>query len=143
MSSRDDANRLKEAHHALMRGDTTQAAALIGLALEARPDWAPAVHLAGLIARDQGDLSRAEDLMRRSLEMGGINGQMRAEYANNLGNLLRTAGYPAQAEAAYRLALETFDLPQARTGLARTLLESDRPDEALVVLRGLQRVRAD
>ena len=138
MSSRDDANRLKDAHQALMRGETTQAAALIGLVLEARPDWAPAVHLAGLIARDQGDLSRAEDLMRRSLEMGGINGQMRAEYANNLGNLLRTAGYPAQAEAAFRLALETFDLPQARTGLARTLLESDRPDEALVVLRGLR-----
>lgn len=138
MSSRDDANRLKEAHQALTRGDTTQAAALIGLVLEARPDWAPAVHLAGLIARDQGDLSRAEDLMRRSLEMSGINGQMRAEYANNLGNLLRTAGYPAQAEAAYRLALETFDLPQARTGLARTLLEADRPDEALAVLRALR-----
>lgn len=137
-SSRADVERLKQAHQALTRGDTTEAAALVGQLLESRPDWPPAVHLAGLIARDEGDLSRAEDLMRRSLELPGVAGQMRAEYANNLGNLLRTAGYPAQAEATFRLALEAFDLPQARTGLARTLLEVDRADEALAVLRGLK-----
>lgn len=138
MSRSDDLQRLKDAHRALTAGDTRQAASLVGTLLEADPNWPAAVHLAGLIARDEGDLSRAEDLMRRSLELPGVGGQMYAEYANNLGNLLRTSGYPAQAEAVFRSALEAFDLPQARSGLARTLLEVDRPDEALLVLRALR-----
>lgn len=139
MTSRDHAAQLAEAHRALTAGDVAQAAASIAKLLQTRPDWPPAIHLAGLIARAEGDLSRAEDLMRRSLELPGIRSEVRAEYANNLGNLLRTAGYPTHAEAAFRLALAAFDLPQARTGLARTLLEMDRPDEALAVLRSLRR----
>jgi len=136
-ASRSDVERLKQAHQALTRGEVGEAAALVASLLAALPHWPPAVHLAGLVARDQGELSLAEDQMRRSLELPGVSGAMRAEYANNLGNLLRGAGYPAQAEAAFRLALEAFELPQARTGLARTLLEMDRADEALMVLRAL------
>lgn len=126
---------LTEAHRALAAGELESAATAVTAALHATPDWAPAVHLAGLVARAQGELSRAEDLMRRSLDLPGVNRQMRAEYANNLGNLLRSSGYLAQAEAVFRLALDNFDLAQARVGLARTLLEMDQADEALTVLR--------
>lgn len=138
MTQRDPQALLAEAHQALSAGDTAQAAALLNTVLQTKPDWPPAVHLLGLVARGDGDLSRAEDLMRRSLDLPGVNRQMRAEYANNLGNLLRTAGYPAQAEAAYHLALSNYDLPQAHVGLARALLEMDHPDEALAVLRALK-----
>lgn len=138
MTSRDPGEELAAAHRALATGDVAGAAAQVERLRGSHPDWPPAVHLAGIIARAEGDLSRAEDLMRRSLDLPGVQGRMRAEYANNLGNLLRGAGYPAQAEATYRHALESDDLPAARTGLARTLLERDRPDEALALLRGLR-----
>jgi tetratricopeptide (TPR) repeat protein len=138
MSQADPGVMLADAHRALTAGDVTTASASVARLLQLRPDWPPAVHLAGLIARAEGDLSRAEDLMRRSLDLPGTARAVRAEYANNLGNLLRGAGYPAQAEAVFRLALDAAELPQARTGLARTLLEMDRPDEALTVLRALR-----
>lgn len=138
MMPRDPNTLLTEAHRALTAGNHAEADVRVGEILQARPDWAPAVHLAGLVARAAGDLSRAEDLMRRSLQLPGVNRQMRAEYANNLGNLLRAAGYHAQAEDCFRQALADYDLPQARTGLARTLLEVDRPDDALVVLRHMK-----
>lgn len=141
MTDRDPRELLAAAHRALIAGDSALAGEQVERLRERQRDWPPAVHLAGLIARAQGDLSRAEDLMRRSLDLPGVKGRMRAEYANNLGNLLRGAGYPAQAEAAYRHALEADDLPAARTGLARTLLEVDRPDEALTVLRPLRQAR--
>lgn len=133
----DAAARVAEAHRALAAGDLATAARLAELLLARHSDFPPAVHLAGLVARSTGDLSRAEDLMRRSLAMPGVAGRMRAEFANNLGNLLWTAGFSAAAAAAYRLALEAFELPQARVGLGRTLLAQDAPDEALAVLRGL------
>ena len=142
MTSRDPGEELAAAHRALATGDVAGAAAQVERLRGSHPDWPPAVHLAGIIARAAGDLSQAEDLMRRSLDLPGVQGRMRAEYANNLGNLLRGAGYPAQAEATYRHALESDDLPAARTGLARTLLEGDRPDEALALLRGLRELPA-
>ena len=39
------------------------------------PQWAAAVHLLGLAARDLGNLSEAEDYMRRSLAMAGVAGR--------------------------------------------------------------------
>ncbi|MFM7067812.1 MAG: putative 2OG-Fe(II) oxygenase [Gammaproteobacteria bacterium] len=142
MTIRDPRAQLSLAHQALTRGDlataTRDAEQMLGL----YPRWPPAVHLAGLVARANGDLSRAEDLLRKSLQLPGVSGQMRAEYANNLGNLLRTAGYPAAAEAAYREAVAAHDLPQARIGLARVFLETDRPEEAAAVLARIPPVAA-
>lgn len=134
MNTNDPRAQLSVAHHALTRGDLATATRCAEQMLALYPRWPPAVHLAGLVARANGDLSRAEDLLRRSLQMPGVTGQLRAEYANNLGNLLRTAGYPAQAETAYREAVAAHDIPQARVGLARVFLETDRPEEAAAVL---------
>lgn len=135
LRSRQDA--LASAHQALTQKDLPRALTEVEALLARHPEWAPAVHLAGLIARALGDASRAEDLMRRSLELPGVTPQAKAEYAHNLGNLLRSAGYPAAAESAYRLSLAHGEMPQARLGLARTLIELERPDDALGILRGL------
>lgn len=132
--------RVAEAHQVLTRGDLPRASQLAAALLEEHGDFPPAVHLAGLVARAAGDLSRAEDFMRRSLGMPGVVGRTRAEFANNLGNLLWTAGCSAAAAAAYRLSLEAAELPQARIGLGRILLTQDDPDAALGVL---QRLPAD
>jgi tetratricopeptide (TPR) repeat protein len=125
---------LRSTHDALARGELALATRGVERLLGSSPDWAPAVHLAGLVARSCGDPSRAEDLMRRSLLLPGVAGMQRAEYANNLGNLLRGEGYPAAAELAYREAVAAFDLPQARMGLAQVFLQTDRADEAVAVL---------
>ena len=134
MKTNDPRAQLSAAHHAMTRGDLPAATRYAEQMLSLYPKWPPAVHLAGLVARANGDLSRAEDLLKKSLQLPGVTGQMRAEYANNLGNLLRTAGYPAQAEAAYRESVKAHDLPQARIGLARIFLETNRPEDAAAVL---------
>ena len=122
---------LTQAHQALLAGNLPLATQGVEALLRAQPDFPPAVHLAALIARAAGNLSRAEDLMRHSLNLPGVVGQMRAEFANNLGNLLHTTGHVSQAESAYRVALAAFSLTPARLGLAKVLLTLDRPDEAL------------
>ncbi len=134
MNTNDPRTQLAAAHRALTQGDRASATQQAEQMLQLYPRWPPAVHLAGLVARANGDISRAEDLLRRSLQLPGVAGQLRAEYANNLGNLLRTAGYPAPAEAAYREAVAAYDLPQARIGLARVFLDTDRPEDAAAVL---------
>lgn len=125
---------LAEAHRALTTGDLDGAEQRIDALLRSLPKWPPAVHLAGLIARDRGDLSRAEDLMRESLDLPGVTGRTRAEFANNLGNLLLGAGYTPSAEVMYQYSLAAHELPQARLGLARAALELLRPDDALAHL---------
>ncbi|MFM1887607.1 MAG: hypothetical protein RL026_2764, partial [Pseudomonadota bacterium] len=139
----DPRQTLAEAHQALTRGNPAHASRLLATLSGPQADWAPAVHLAGLVARAQGDLSRAEDLMRRSLSLPGVAGRQRAEYANNLGNLLRGCGFTVAAEAAYREAVAASDLPQARVGLARVFLESDRAEDAIAVLARIPPAQAD
>jgi tetratricopeptide (TPR) repeat protein len=136
MSTPEAAAAANEVHRALTAGDLARATALAQSLLARHGNWPPAVHLAGMVARANGDLARAEQLMRQSLAMPGVMGKTRAEYANNLGNLLRMAGFIPAAEAAYRHALQAHDLPQARVGLGRVLLELDRAREAVPVLRG-------
>jgi len=128
---------LQDAFTALSSGDLAGARERVRRLTRSHPTWAPAVHLDGLVAKAEGDWSTAEDRFRQSLDLPGVQGQVRAEYANNLGNLLREAGHPAAAEAAYRHGLQAFDLKRLRTGLATTLLELDRPDEALGLLLAL------
>lgn len=125
---------LAEAHRAFSSGDLDTAERRLEALLRAHPKWPPAVHLAGLVARDRGDLSRAEDLMRESLDLPGVTGRTQAEFANNLGNLLLSAGYTPSAEVMYQYSLAAHELPQARLGLARAALELLRPDDALAHL---------
>ena len=132
--STNDQQQLAAAHTALTQGKLDTALTLVETLLQRLPTWAPAVHLAGLIAKAVGDLSRAEDLMRRSLELPGTAPRARAEYANNLGNLLRSAGYPASAAAAYELAIELAALPQAAIGLARAMYSPFGRHPRLIVL---------
>ena len=129
---------LQAAFAAFSSGDLANARERVRTLMSAYPGWAPAVHLDGLIAKAEGDWSTAEDRFRESLASTSLTGQMRAEYANNLGNLLREAGHPGAAAAAYRYGLQAFDLKPLRTGLATTLLELDRPDEALGLLLALR-----
>jgi len=118
-------------------GDLDLASTLTDQLCRAYPQWAAPVHLSGLIARRRGDLSLAEDLMKRSLDMPGVAGREYAEYANNLGNLLYAAGFLPAAESAYRMAIASHELTEARLGLARTLLETERADDALSLLDGV------
>jgi predicted Zn-dependent protease len=119
----------------LRQGDTEAAAPRAAELLADTPDWPAALHLNGIVAREQGDLASAERLMRQALAAATVVGRERAEYANNLANLLRGAGFPSQAERLYREALAHHDLLASRHGLARTLLELDQPDAALGLLR--------
>lgn len=130
MESQRATQLLGDAHRLWKGGQHEAASHLLDEITAELPDWAPAVHLSGLVARSLGDYSHAEDLMRRSLGLPGVVGRMRAEYANNLGHLLALAGHPWAAEAAFRAALEATDLAEARLGLANVLLSQDRPDEA-------------
>lgn len=128
---------LGDAHRLWKGGQHEAAARLLSEVTAELPDWAPAVHLSGLVARSMGDLSGAEDLMRRSLRLPGVVGRMRAEYANNLGHLLALAGHPWAAESAFRAALKAADVTEAKLGLAGVMLAMDRPDEAVDLLASM------
>lgn len=117
------------------QGDIAGAAPRARALLADAPDWPAALHLNGIVAREQGDLASAERLMRQSLAAAGVAGRERAEYAHNLARLLHGAGFPSQAERLYRDALAHHDGLPSRQGLARTLLELDQPDAALGLLR--------
>lgn len=132
---RSRADELALALEQLRSGDVEGAAQRGRALLADAPDWPAALHFGGMVAREQGDLASAEQLMRRSLAAGAVSGRERAEYANNLANLLRGAGFPSQAEACYRDALAHHDLLASRQGLARVLLDLDQPESALALLR--------
>lgn len=125
------------------QGDIAGAASRARALLAEAPDWPAALHLNGIVAREQGDLATAERLMRQSLAPATVRGRERAEYANNLANLLRGAGFPSQAERLYRDALAHHDLMASRQGLARALLELDQPDAALGLLRSARNTDPD
>ena len=54
MTSRDPGEELATAHRALATGDLAGAAAQVERLRGSHPDWPPAVHLAGIIARAAG-----------------------------------------------------------------------------------------
>lgn len=87
----------------------------------------PAVHLLGLIRRAQGRIGEAELLIRQSIEAAPAN----AEYRNNLGRLLHSAGFLEHAIAAFEEALARDPkLDAARLNLARALDGVGRPRDA-------------
>ena len=95
--------------------------------IKTQPRAVDAINLLSLICKKSGDTVTAEQLMRQCLELDAQRADIRA----NLGNLLAAAGRFDEAASAYRSALATE--PQfrpARLGLARLLVQMERPQEA-------------
>ena len=97
-------------------------------ALELAPHNAIALRRAGTLAWTLGRMEEGFALTRRALEQDPLS----AHAYNNLGEAFHDANRLAESEAAFRKALELA--PQkaaAHAGLAMTLLERSRRDEAL------------
>lgn len=95
-------------------------------AIAAAPaDSRPRSNLA-LLLRDEGAVDEAIDLLEQALELSGPNARTYA----NLANTLVVAGRAAEAEAAYRRALELERGVPALLGLARLLARAERYAEA-------------
>lgn len=111
-------NQIVAASFALLsRGDVRGAEVELARVWNAGPPPPPpAVHLLGLIRRAQGRTGEAEMLMRQSIEADPQN----AEYRNNLGRLLRDAGFVEHAVTAFEEALARNPrLRATRLNLAR------------------------
>ncbi len=65
----------------------------------------------GVILRNAGDYSGAENLLRRTLTVAGITVESRAELSNLLGDLFREEGRMAEAGATFRSVLDLPGIP--------------------------------
>lgn len=134
MSTQQAAERAA-AWQALRSGSLQQAAALAG-ALVARDERDhDALHLLGLIAHMGGQPAMAERMLERAI---AISPDL-ADYHNNLATVRVSQGRREAAIEPYRRAA---DLPgpsaaEARFNLALTLLQCDRPAEALEEIKVL------
>jgi Flp pilus assembly protein TadD len=96
--------------------------------LATEPGDVEATHLLGLVRRRAGDSAGAESLLLASIAAAPA----RAEFRINFGNLLRSTGRNGEALEQYRLALELEPGSRpARLALARLLVESGNPEQAL------------
>lgn len=120
---------------ALLRsGEPVAGAKVCGAILAREPRNAVAAHLMGLALKDIGDWAQGEEWLRHSIELEPKRGEFHA----NLGNLLRKREKYADAEAAYRRALQYLQEHRpARRGLAQTLNDLNRPAEAEAQCRSL------
>ena len=82
-------------------GLLTEAEAAYRHILSVDATHADANHLLGIIALHRGDLAEAETLIRKALAC-----QEDATFVGNLGSVLFESGRPAEAESAFRRALE-------------------------------------
>src|SRR5690348_10991658 len=82
--------------------------------LKLAPDHPDALHLLGMLRRDQGQFDQALALMRRAIEV-----QRSPIYLSNLGNVLSAQGKTDEAIAALRQATQLRpDLPEIHANLA-------------------------
>ncbi len=110
---------LQEALTAINQGDNARARRKLDKVLRREPRSVDALNLKSIIAKREGDLVSAEQLMRRALAADSRRADIRA----NLGNLFAGLGRHEAAIEAYRAALKTMpDFRPARLGLARSLL---------------------
>lgn len=139
---------LRQADRLRQQGDLQRAASLLEKLVQKQSSAADALHLLGLVYKQQGNFPLAEARLRDSLHYAPA----RADFHANLGNLLALMGKLRDAEIAYRTALQCDgSFRPARLGLARLLcgagfhsaaepqarqlLQKDSRDaEALVVL---------
>jgi tetratricopeptide (TPR) repeat protein len=121
---------LAEQH--LEAGRLPAAEALCRDVLRARSDYAPALHLLGIIAYQAGNLPLAIDLVRRATAADGNA----ALYYCNLGEMCRLAGQGDAALAAGHRAL-TIDpnLPQALNNVGIVHYERGQFDDAVAHYR--------
>ncbi len=102
------------------------------------PHDAAALHVLGLIKFSHGDAAAAAALLQRSVDAAPD-----AAVLSDLGVMLRASGRLAEAEAAYRRALQLDpSLVQALGNLGNVLLDLHRADEAEAVLTEALRARA-
>src|SRR5579883_1969654 len=118
---------LERATTLLRSGQPLAAAAVCGAILAREPANAVAAQLMGLALKDTGDWAEGERWLRFSIQLEPNQGEFHA----NLGNLLRRRERYADAEGAYRRALELLPGHRpARRGLALTLNDLKRYSEA-------------
>lgn len=110
-----------------LAGRFGEAQALYRRVLEAEPGNPTALHLSGVIAHREGDLARAEALIRAAV----LRAPRYAEACNNLGNLLRDAGRAEEALDWHRSALEiNSDDCETWFSLGLTCQALNRPADA-------------
>lgn len=120
--------RVKLARKLVGLGMLREAREELGRALEARRDHAEAALLLGQLAIEAGDYEAA---LEAYLEAAAAGGDLHAE----AGRVWRSLGLPEAARLAFERALEVSPRHYgAKLGLARCLLDMDRPREALEVV---------
>src|SRR6266567_970046 len=82
-------------------GRLPAAEALCREILSAQPEYAPALHLLGIVTYQAGNLPSAIELVRRAIAADGTN----TLYHSNLGELCRQTGDLADARAAFEAAI--------------------------------------
>jgi protein O-GlcNAc transferase len=119
-------------------GDSSGAQALCQQALSADANFAPALHLLGLLTSDRGDHENALALVTRAIEADPLTPQ----YRTNLGVILERLNRPEEAIAAYRLALEIQpDFLDAHKNLGIVLSKLRRFDESIAAWRAAAGIR--
>ena len=115
------------------------------------PQLARLLHSFGLLQLQQGDLTRARDVMAKSLVLWRRAGDRTEESVvlNSLGVIYRALGQPDRARRLLRDSIEVArglgNLPRQATALTNlALLEIDtgRADEAITLLREAERIDA-
>jgi predicted O-linked N-acetylglucosamine transferase (SPINDLY family) len=97
--------------------------------LDADPNHAEALHLAGLIALQRGVPDKAVELLGRAAAIAPDN----ADCLHNLGVAWASSGRMVDAVAAFRRVIDLADdYPGVHTNLGNALAELGRTDEALV-----------
>jgi Flp pilus assembly protein TadD len=125
---------IERASELLSAGKAVECAALSGAILAREPKNAIAAHLLGLALKETGDWEHGEQWLRFSIRLE----PERPEFHSNLANLLRREGKFFRAERVYRRALNLApDHRAARRGLAVTLCDLGRPEEAEIECRAL------
>jgi len=109
---------LQQAQSLLQQGQHAQAADVCSRLLAQWPELIEGMQLLALARKGQGDVAEAERLLRTCVQRQ----PQRADFHANLANLLRASGRAADAEVAYRQALQIdARFKPARLGLIRML----------------------
>src|SRR6185312_1882137 len=109
MALMSHADTLERVSALLRAGEPIAGAALCGSILAREPRNALAAHLLGLALKDTGDWTQGEQWLRFSIEIEPDRGEFHA----NLGNLLHKLRRYADAESAYRTALQLLPYHRA------------------------------
>jgi predicted O-linked N-acetylglucosamine transferase (SPINDLY family) len=100
--------------------------------LQRQPDYADALHLAGVLAYQSGRSTEAAELIRRAVAANPGN----AEYLNNLGLVLAAQGELDEGIAALQKAVQLRpDFAKAHNNLGSLYAEKRQWDQAIVSFR--------